>query len=365
VYRFAKKGEQTKFSKLAMKFSPLAGFFQDGIFDYEKLHEFLAEKVLAKAGATLVDVHNCPTAKSQDGLIRWMRLWGVRSKKFGVTAISDASGNIPDSAQGSVNNLINHWAPVFSSNEFSLEAAQFFVRQVNYTPLPLSWVCDKDRFLKIFLSRRVSAPGPDGLSHSFWAAAPPAFQDVLFNLYLHLLNLGSLPDGFNHALFVFIPKAEQDEDCPHYLIRTASAMRPLSLSNADAKLIAAAISSPLQDFAAINIHPHQRGGIRGRQLVDNIIDVEAASLFALNSSTPDLLPSLVFYDFAAAFPSVMRQFLFFIMVHADIPAFIIWAVMQLHNDSQHSIVFAGQIFAGLPVNSGIKQGCCLPGYFLP
>jgi hypothetical protein len=33
-------------------------------------------------------------------------------------------------------------------------------------------------------------------------------------------------------------------------------MRPLSLSNADAKLIAAAISSPLQDFAAINIHPH-------------------------------------------------------------------------------------------------------------
>jgi hypothetical protein len=134
---------------------------------------------------------------------------------------------------------------IFAAKIVDLPTATFFSQNIDYSPLPHSWVCSHDKFVEIFLSRRVSAPGPDGFSRSFWAFVPVAVHQVLYDLYLHLLDLGSLPLGFNHPLFAFIPQAELAEDLPFSIVRPASLMRPLSLSNADSKIIATAISSPL------------------------------------------------------------------------------------------------------------------------
>jgi hypothetical protein len=253
------------------------------------------------------------------------------------------------------------WEPIFAAKVFDPVAAAFFAHNVHYTSLPNTWVCNYVKFVSILSSRRVSAPGPDGLSHSFCAFAPPSVHKVLYDLYLHMLNLGTLPDGFNHALFIFIPKGEHGDDLPHSVSRAAGQMRPLSLSNADSKILAAAVAFPLTDFVDLNVHEHQRGGIRGRQLVDNLIDVEAASVFAMSSCRAQALQALVFYDFVAAFPSVFRDFLFFMLAHVGVPAFIIWSILQLYHDSSLNIVFAGAVHTGVSVASGIKQGCCLSG----
>jgi hypothetical protein len=100
--------------------------------------------------------------KSNAGLLRRMRLRAAEAKRFGAAARLDVSSN-----QQTVNNLIARWKPVFTYKDFDPTASELFARRVQCEALPGSWVCSFDQFVKIPLSQRISALGPDGLSHSF------------------------------------------------------------------------------------------------------------------------------------------------------------------------------------------------------
>jgi hypothetical protein len=108
-----------------------------------------------------------------------------------------------------------------------------------------------------------------------------------------------------------------------------------------------------------NAHKHQRGGIKGRQLADNIIDVEGHCIEAILTVKHMQLPVLVLYDFVQAFPSILRGFLYGALEAAGVPCFIIWAIQELYSDAFHSIVFNGCVFPGFRVESGINQGCSM------
>jgi hypothetical protein len=86
-----------------------------------------------------------------------------------------------------------------------------------------------------------------------------------------LVDGGSLPPRFNHSNMVFIPKGEVDGD--HIAIaRTPSATRPITLSNSAAKLIALAVNDGLSILAQRTVLDRQRGFVRGRNILDNIIE---------------------------------------------------------------------------------------------
>ena len=57
--------------------------------------------------------------------------------------------------------------------------------------------------------------------------------------------------------------------------RSPSVTRPLSLSNTDNKLASAAVALPLNAVAADVVDCSQRGFVRGRSLVDNLVEYDA------------------------------------------------------------------------------------------
>eukprot|EP00972_Heterocapsa_arctica_P036688 5401367-Heterocapsa_arctica.AAC.1 len=73
---------------------------------------------------------------------------------------------------------------------------------------------------------------------------------------------------------VFIPKGEKIGD-PEGVFRAPNETRPLSLSNAVAKLIAAALNATLSIICADSVHEVQQGFVRGRSIIDNVIALEA------------------------------------------------------------------------------------------
>ena len=109
------------------------------------------------------------------------------------------------------------------------------------------------------------------------------FQKLLYKCYLHLLETGELPDNFNEAFMVFLPKVPPSpgEDVAQC---RASETRPLSLSNTDSKILAKALAQPLELIGERYVDKNQQGNVKGRDILSNVVNIETAAIESLHAS---------------------------------------------------------------------------------
>ena len=119
--------------------------------------------------------------------------------------------------------------------------------------------------------------------------------------------------GLNNALGVFIPKGEVEADKVVGVHRAPEATRPLYLSNTDNKIVSMALNRPFGYLCQMYCHTVQKGLIRGRQMSENIINLEArmitwwCQLGAKNCG-------YALFDVRAAFPSLLHCSIMFVLV---------------------------------------------------
>jgi hypothetical protein len=121
AYRVAKRHEHFKYNQFSGRYTALQQF-QDGVeTKYDDLHDFLANKIRLQAEQLLEEL-STPTAvqKSSVGLIRWLRLWAVKSKRFGAITILDQGWNVPADQKESVANLLQVLGPSFFPQSLQL-----------------------------------------------------------------------------------------------------------------------------------------------------------------------------------------------------------------------------------------------------
>lgn len=104
------------------------------------------------------------------------------------------------------------------------------------------------------------------------------WQENVFDGYsltstLLLLGGGDVPSDFNESYMVFIPKATV---LPREFAYQGppSRYRPLNPSNTAQKIVSKALNATLETAAMTLVSPTQRGFIKNRSLLDNILDVE-------------------------------------------------------------------------------------------
>lgn len=106
------------------------------------------------------------------------------------------------------------------------------------------------------------APGPDGLASEFYKA----FMDLLSKPYLSMLNdsfgTGVLPPSLWEANIFLILKSKPPENCGSY--------RPISLINADLKILSKILTTRLENILPLLIGPDQTGFIKGRNSCNNL-----------------------------------------------------------------------------------------------
>jgi len=104
------------------------------------------------------------------------------------------------------------------------------------------------------------------------------------------------------------------------------------------------------------VSPEQQGFLCNRSLLKNIIDVEdMMRIKALEGG----FPAAVFFDFAAAFPSISQEYLLEVLQDLGLPMETINFITNLYRMNECQVSMGGDKFQGFQITAGIRQGCPL------
>jgi hypothetical protein len=190
-----------------------------------------------------------------------------------------------------------------------------------------------------------SAPGPGGIPYAAYRAVADLAAPILMQVGAAMASGETMPLAFNACVAVFPPKGNVAGD-QHCVIRSAGDTRPLS-HNADNKLICSAYAYMAAPALRAGACPCQNGFVPGRQLGQNIVDLDAEGRKRGTMSMMGSLPTLAAFDYAAAFPSVSQEWLHFALqiigalrdsVMLFMPYIILWPQWLWDRTASHSCI---------------------------
>ena len=215
---------------------------------------------------------------------------------------------------------------------------------------------------------RHSATGPDGIPYAAWQNTNGQGAVTLFELGEEVACGYQPALTFNSATTLFIPKGDDKFDAEE-ITREADSTRPLTCKNCDNKTIGGVSNSTLRPAMKSNMVDVQRGFTPGRQIGQNIVDLDSgARAFGMTGevsfSNPlgkFLCPLLAFFDYAAAFPSLSQQFMFLVLSFIGMPEGL-YRVVEANYFfiATHTKIGQAAMFLFL-VRCGVLQGCPLSG----
>jgi len=336
------------------------------------------------------------TVASPAFVLRGVTLSGTEASECGIDlddpAVSFENGFIkstnPDHYFAAFSSV---WGKVFGHNDTDTDLAQVLLETyiANQTWDWSKLIHPNLEIVEFILSRlKSTAPGLDGITNAAWKYGGKHIARYILDLLDAFCEDGELPGDINLSLMVFLAKGgdgNASANIPDTIFNHPAEMRPLSLKQGDNKLVASVLNyciSPAISASAIDM---QRGFIHGRQLAQNVIDLDFSSrMFALDfysgisNPTPmgidtfemfvvpsagivKDLPLTVLFDFASAFPSVAHAWLFAVLEAIRLwPAFL-RAIRNLYKGNLAYGRLSGLLRFLFPILAGVLQGCPLSG----
>lgn len=201
-------------------------------------------------------------------------------------------------------------------------------------------------------------PGPDGMPYRVFVYGGidgvPCL--ILYEIYENVIRGITPPSDFVAALMVFIPKDLHTENPSDDGSRKTDGVRPLCLGNCAAKITTAAVVQPLVGLSQTLVDRDQFGMIKGRQITDNILELETEGLCASICSTEGDAAFLL-TDFSNAFPFLLHEWIFFVLECMNIPEFIIVFLKFLYDNATADIVYNGKQYdLRITFKRGVRQG---------
>ena len=168
-----------------------------------------------------------------------------------------------------------------------------------------------------------------------------------------MLNGGTPPEDFNHAILVLLPKkASVEANGVRWFAPKDT--RPLSVTNSDNRIISNLFRDVFARFASKSCRSEQRGFLTNRFLIENVIDIdfESRKLYLEGSDG-----AVILVDLAAAFPSMGHDYLFKVLERQGIPAEFRNAVKSFYKHNVQFMKLDGDTSRSFQGKSGVRQGC--------
>ena len=202
-----------------------------------------------------------------------------------------------------------------------------------------------------------SSPGPDGIPFGifkrFKEMLVPLFYDICKGM---LEGTATPPDEFNHAFLICLLKSSSPDLVGGVPCYDPSSTRPLSVVDASNRIIASIFLRRLEVHASSWISDAQRGFIKGRSMLRNILEVdfEAQCISAKSKAG-----GIVLFDFRAAFPSLCHDYLWETLAAIGLPDQYIATLQLFYKNNHHHIKVGSSYYPSITVYSGVRQGCPL------
>lgn len=338
------------------------GFLIDGSGLCSFIAECMRERLddeLAAIDST-VDLSEAKKIRARDKISRISAAWCAICPRLCLQAVRRDNGTLASSLEESASLLCNFWSEVGAekgTSEIDMEHFRDFVPRISFDDSDV--ILSIEAFEALVSSRHDSGVGPDGLPYSAWGCGLRAVIDPRYQIYLGLFRGVPPAASFGRGFLLNILKSEADDD-DVVVARCPGETRPLTVSDSDGKIVSGALDAPLSTIARDTILEHQRGCLRGRSLVDNVVEADGyVAAFALLGE--DASAAMLCCDFRAAFPSLEHGWIWFVLELMGIPAMLLVAIRLLYLDLSVLILFCGKVFPGFRVLRGIKQGDPMSG----
>uniref|UniRef100_A0A803THD1 Reverse transcriptase domain-containing protein n=1 Tax=Anolis carolinensis TaxID=28377 RepID=A0A803THD1_ANOCA len=200
------------------------------------------------------------------------------------------------------------------------------------------------------------APGPDGFSMLYYKI----FQDILIKPLQKVMNKileeGKVPQTWNNANIVVIPKGKADST-------QVKNYRPISLLNSDYKIFASILADRLKEVLKDIIGEEQSGFLPGRQMKENIRNILNAIEYYDKNNQKEI--ALLFLDAEKAFDNVNWFCMFEILREMDAGFYFSNAIKAIYSQQTARVIINGQASDTININKGTRQGCPLsPSLFI-
>uniref|UniRef100_A0A803J4Y6 Reverse transcriptase domain-containing protein n=1 Tax=Xenopus tropicalis TaxID=8364 RepID=A0A803J4Y6_XENTR len=192
-------------------------------------------------------------------------------------------------------------------------------------------------------------PGTDGIPMEWYKQHTKLIAPLLMKLYNGVKEGKPLPNSMKETLIVLILKPGKDPlECSSY--------RPISLINADAKILAKVLATRIAQHLSKVISPDQTGFMPGRMTDTNIRRLFTNITITHDNPGTRLVATL---DNMKAFDSVEWEYLWATMKRVGIhPTYINW-VKALYHLPTAKVRTNTKISAPLAISRGTRQGCPL------
>ena len=193
------------------------------------------------------------------------------------------------------------------------------------------------------------SPGMDGFPAEYYKQYIDIMAPILKDVFNEAFTLGTLPPTFYEALISVIPKKNRDTADP-------ANYRPLSLINADCKILTKILALRVEGALPSIIHSDQVGFMKNRSSTDNMRRL--LHLIWSNRTGTDSVVALSL-DAEKAFDRVQWEFLFVALSHFGFgQTFISW-IKILYKSPKAAVITNGLISPLFNLTRGTRQGCPL------
>ena len=147
------------------------------------------------------------------------------------------------------------------------------------------------------------------------------------------------------------PAIHAPDGTPAHLVDTT---RPLSVVDSDNRLAANCFRLTLEDCFALAISAIQRGFLRDRSMLANVLDMELHSRLA---SYRNQRAVMILFDFKAAFPSLRHPYMWKVLHAMGVPDRYIRALRRFYLAHRQRVVLRRHYSHEFEVTAGVRQGC--------
>ena len=192
-----------------------------------------------------------------------------------------------------------------------------------------------------------SAAGPDGIPFAIYRLCADEIAPILHAIICSLAKGDTPPPGYNHARLFIIPKNDSID---------IAATRPISVTNADNRIIAKALTTAITPTLKAILHPDQKGFVPGRQGEDHIFALNQAYYSAQSRKQQYYI---LFLDTKKAFDSIHHDFILATLDVLGMPQWFCCVISGLLDQVRVEPVLSEDTGISIPIHRGVKQGCPL------
>ena len=302
----------------------------------------------------------------QNSINRRLANLGKKATNKGIFAMHDGNGQVYTQAEDMARLLQEHWQKVFKDkniDDVKLSQWMAMAREVGAKKVesaPAAWRVRTRDIRKALKMAGNSRPGPDGIPFEAWRRLGAFGEHMLWEAgrYLETGLKEGQPghDSFNESFLCCLPKTASYLNDQGEQVYEAKNTRPLTITNTDNRIIASAYRIRWEPLIAPVVAKNQRGFIGGRSMLCNVIDIEHEAIMA-SLDCEDAV--IILFDFTAAFPSISRKFMREAATAAGLPVGAMAVFDSLYYGTVSQMLFHGQLYGHVPLDSGIRQGCPL------